>query len=142
MAIVSGPLDYVWLDPGESVEWGVTCTPQTFGTTWGELSFDDSSESDYHFVDISCLGLGAHLTGYSPFSFGAVPIGGSGVHHVHVTNVGNIATELTALASDNPVFTAALHAGSLPVTVEPGAEVVVDVTFSPTDTTLQSGTVT
>jgi hypothetical protein len=58
-----------------------------------------------------------------------------------VRNTGRIQPQLAAMTSRDPRFTAALVAGTLPLTLAPGEVAEVDVTFTPTDNARASGTI-
>ncbi|HSK00878.1 MAG TPA: choice-of-anchor D domain-containing protein [Kofleriaceae bacterium] len=143
---LTGHPDPIVLQSGASYSWTVTCTPTEVGTVTAYLDFDLYFES-ISFVSrmVTCEGIADSLdvTPASVAFVGAdeVPVGSSATRRLTVRNTGPIPTQLAAMTSSDPRFTAALVAGTLPLTLAPDEVAEVDVTFTPTDNVRASGTI-
>ena len=142
---VGSPPTSLQLHSGQSRSWTLSCTPTAVGTVSAFLDFDVSFESiDLATQFATCEGIGALVVTPAPVSFtgaAAVPVGASATQRVTVRNAGLVPTDLAALTPSDPRFTAALVAGSLPLTLAPDATAEVDITFTPTDTARTSATI-
>jgi len=132
-----GPTFNARLAPGDSIQWTLTCTPD------GSAGFEDGASGDvgFHYVfaasdfdtfPLFCPTLRPHLTtDPAQVAFGDVAIGTRQTVPVHVINNGTLATDLVAITGGAAELTATPCA-TLPITLAPGAEAIVDVSFTPT----------
>jgi hypothetical protein len=138
------------LQPGESHTWSLACTPTrlgTHGTTMSIPMWNVGVDDLYHDMYWRATGSAFTVTPASIAFTGAgeVPVGTSVTRRVTVRHISTFEYEyrsLTAIASSDPQLTAALVDGDLPLTLGPGEEVQVDVTFTPTDHVRTTGTIT
>jgi len=134
------------LQAGESFTWTVACTPSP-QTPGGAMSFYYIFEgvdepATYQFYCHSETGMLFADPAQAAFTgTREVGVGMSGTQRLRVENVGSQPTDLVAMTSSDPHFTVALASGSLPVTLAPGDETQIDVSFTPTDTTHVTGTI-
>ncbi|MDP2312836.1 MAG: choice-of-anchor D domain-containing protein [Pseudomonadota bacterium] len=118
------------LPVGDSMDVVITYTAtgaEDFGTA--EV-FSDDSESP-HIVTLNGGGLVPELTiDPSSYDYGYVPVGDREDADFALRNTGGATLEITALSLTDAVFTYTL-ADALPISLEPGEETPVTVTFEP-----------
>jgi len=145
-AIAPGPASIV-LAPGANVTVEVTYSPSDLGPDSGTLVID-SNDADEPTVTVSLFGNGVPVPvpeiDVVPLSlnYGDVFIGSDSAMTVTITNMGTADLDVTSIALG--VGTSgdfAITSGpTLPVSVVPGANVIVQVTYSPSDEGTDSGT--
>jgi uncharacterized protein (TIGR03382 family) len=134
------------LQTGESFRWTVTCTPHPY-ISYGYMAFyyiyegvDEPLTSQFYCNSPT----GALYADPEQVAFtGAqeVGVGTSATQQLQVSNQGVEPMDLIAMTSSDPRFTVALTSGGLPVTLAPGDQAQIDVTFTPTDTSHVTGTI-
>jgi hypothetical protein len=145
-AITSGPADIV-LVPGANTTVVVTYSPSDVGVDSGTLVIE-SDDSDEPTVTVSLSGNGVTVAvpeiDVVPLSlnYGDVFIGADSSLTVTITNTGSADLEVTGIdlgAGSSPEFT--ITSGpALPANIIPGDNVIVEVTYSPSDENDDSGT--
>jgi glycosylphosphatidylinositol phospholipase D len=132
--------DSILVPAGARLRVTVIFTPKVLGPASATLTLlsDDPDEGT---VTVALTGSAASpraATSASRLSFGSVLIGASFAVKLTVSNLGDADLSVTRLASDNPQFTVFPTA----FTVPPGKAQDVTVTFAPTASGPQSGTLT
>ena len=130
------------LGPGASVTVTVTYSPATTGAGRGSLTVDGSAGN----VAVALSGTGAadnsSLTAApAAAGFGSVPLGQQATSTIKITNAGNLPATVTAAVAPAVPFGAPdpVAAG---LTVSPGSELEVPVTFTPASTGPAAGSYT
>lgn len=124
-----GPFD---LAPGATARWQVICRPSRVGENFSDVQIENDGGVPETSVSIHCIGLGGSLT-LAPAQpeFAATALGETAVLPVTLHNDGNAPATITRITSDDAQFTAALHAGELPITLPVRGSAVIDLGFAP-----------
>ncbi len=130
---------WLTLQAGEPFSWTVACTPHSVEGVYADGYLDITHENiNWVMQQFSCMGLGGWLLAEPQQLFWgndlAVPIGASATDRVTVRNAGNQPTDLTAITSTDPHFTATPVGAGVPITLVVGDTIDIDVTFTPTET--------
>ena len=113
-----------------------------FWIRWEDVdvsSYDDGLAIDDFYIDLTAPAVTSTITPFS-LHFDTVELGYTNILPVTITNEG--ATDdliITNIELSNPVFSIAPN--SLPVTLSPGDEQSFDVTFTPANEGLETGTI-
>jgi|GEM_PF-1500815 len=144
-AITSGPAN-ILLIPGANVTVQVTYSPSDEGTDSGTLVID-SDDSDEPKVTVSLSGNGVPVPvaeiDVSPLAlnYGDVFIGSDSTLSVTITNTGTADLDVTSIAlGAGTSADFAITSGPGSIVLAPGANVTVQVTYSPSDEGADSGT--
>ena len=136
------------LAPGAAYEVAVTFSPKNNGKKTGALSFENSDAKHPH-LEIQLVGAVAGwklcVSPDSGLDFGPVPVGQSRTLPVSLQNCGNVEYPVTSLQLFNWAPATHEYTSSaippLPLTLAPGAEARLDLTYTPTTQRTDQGSV-
>lgn len=141
--ITAGPTEPFDLAPNTTADWQVACRPVRLGSNVSLFTIESNAGLPEFPVPLQCTGDGGALAlDDVTLQLPTTAVGSSSTIPMVVRNIGDRPVTITAAGADDPQFTVALHAGSLPITVAPHAAATFDVTFSPTRGGDQSGQIT
>jgi hypothetical protein len=125
---------------GGSCAIGVTFTPTQAGTRTGTLTITDDSAGSPHTVPL--LGTGGQpsvVPSPTALSFGSQSVGtSSAAKAVTLTNSGALSAQITEIRVTGEFA----ETNSCPLTLDPAETCTIDITFTPTSTGPQTGTLT
>jgi hypothetical protein len=143
-AITSGPGSTI-LVPGSNVAVEVTYSPSDGGTDSGTLVIA-SDDADEPVVTVSLSGNGVAVPvpeiDVTPLSvnYGDVYVGSTSADTVTISNIGSADLEVTDISLTGSADFVIIVAPLTPAIIIPGASVEIEITYSPTDTGFDSGT--
>lgn len=148
LAITAGSADFsaptttnVSIPVDGSIDVTLTFNPTTGGVLAGTATV--TSDDPFNASDtVSLTGAGVDLITSGTVDFGTtVLVGDSGLETLFLTNVGEAAIQITAVASGNSVFEVTPNE-TLPKTLQPGQNLAVTVKFTPANGLVVSSTIT
>jgi predicted phage tail protein len=131
------------LQPGQQVVLQVTFTPTKAGTATGALAISSNSSTGAT-QQVALNGAGVAQStptltvSSTSLSFGKVNVGSSGSQSVTLTSTGTAALQVYSATLTGSTF--ALTVPTLPVTLQPGQLLVLQVAFQPTSSGASTGT--
>ncbi len=131
------------LHPGDTLAvQGITFTPGTPGGANGSLQFSTNSVN-FPLVGVSLSGIGTQNGFYAPdttVAFGPAPVGTTTQQQLTVTNGESVPETLSGSGPGGPFGVAGLPPGSQEI--QPGQSVLLTLTYQPTATGADSGSLT
>jgi hypothetical protein len=127
--------------PGGNQVFTVTFTPTSTGNKTSDLVITHNAAGSPTTYVVNGQGVApSPLFSVSPASlnFGPVVLGSPSVLPVTVSNTGTLQLDISNITSDNAQFT--FSPNTFPISIAPGANQVINVTFDPTSLGPQSGT--
>jgi len=122
------------LSAGESVDLSINFTPTTTGWTYGTISFSSNASNPTLVLAVSGAGTHSEFGASSPssVSFGQVVMGTSSTVPVVITNPRPSNITISKLGTSGTTGSGfSVNGPPLPVTLEPGQSLTVNVTFAP-----------
>ena len=133
----------ITLSAGQSTNFNAQFGPSSAGTDTGSISIVSNAPNSPAVVALSGTAIAAtQVLGFSSTSlgFGSVNTGSSASQSVTVTNKGNASVTISQIAESGAGFT--LSGAGTPVTLSAGQTLTFGVTFNPSATGSDAGTVT
>jgi Abnormal spindle-like microcephaly-assoc'd, ASPM-SPD-2-Hydin len=127
------------LAAGQSFDLSVTFTPTAMGWTGGKINFSSNASDANLVLGVEGTGVSVESLSASPsiVSFGQVVMGSSSTVPVVLSNVHSWKTTLSTFQTMGNGFS--VSGPTLPLTLEAGQSVTVNVTFTPPAVALQGG---
>ena len=139
---VSSPSLPLTLAPRQRAAIAVNFKPQVLGNPSSKISFVGTDGGPMQ-VDLAVRGSAVKAGGLSvnpsSFAFGSVAVGGSKTLSVTLSNTSPVRISLEQASASTAAFT--LEQLKLPLVLHPGQSTTLTVTFAPTATGLQSGSI-
>jgi hypothetical protein len=133
----------IMLSAGQSTSFNVQFGPTSAGTDSGSLTIVSNAPNTPAVMALSGTAIAATQTlafSSTSLGFGSVNTGSSASQSLIVTNQGNASVTISQIAENGAGFT--LSGAGTPVTLSAGQTLTIGITFSPTTTGNDTGSVT